>query len=94
MVTCQQWREDDEGRIIQTRGVCANEAQWVCCVPFVGALLCDEHKCRCAKPIGAEENEPVPPLVNRLLAASLMYPEVGKLLREAASVLSRLQFKR
>ena len=53
MVTCQAWCEDDDGYAIQTEGVCDREAEWVSCVPFVGARTCTKHKCRCAKLIEA-----------------------------------------
>jgi hypothetical protein len=53
---CQAWREDDDGNI-ETEGVCERVGTWISCVPFVGARTCDEHKCRCAKPI----KPPLPP---------------------------------
>jgi len=48
---CQAWREDDDGNTIQTEGVCDLMAEWISCVPFVGARTCGEHKCRCAIPL-------------------------------------------
>jgi len=48
---CQTWREDEDGNAIQTQGVCDKDARWVSCVPYIGVKTCDEHKCRCAKPL-------------------------------------------
>jgi hypothetical protein len=56
-MNCQTWREDEDGNAIQTQGVCDKQARWVSCVPFVGAKTCDEHKCRCAKPLTNDDGE-------------------------------------
>ena len=57
MAKCQTWHEDEDGNAIQVTGVCDKEAEWVCCVPFTGALCCTEHKCRCATKIGEPRKE-------------------------------------
>jgi len=51
---CQYLPEiDDAGNLGDT--YCGKPVKWVSCKPFDGTLTCDEHKCRCAKPI-----EPAP----------------------------------
>jgi len=47
---CQHRRQLDEDGF-QEEEDCDKEATHVSCVPFVNTPTCEEHKCRCAKPI-------------------------------------------
>lgn len=51
MKTCDYWFEDDEGR---AHGKCGAPAHYTTCDPING-VTCERHKCRCAKPLPAEE---------------------------------------
>jgi hypothetical protein len=53
MTTCewQQESEDDATGRISFGPMCGKPATSVSCVPFLRTPTCDEHKCRCARPL-------------------------------------------
>lgn len=51
MKTCDHWFEDDEGR---PQAKCEAPAHYTTCDP-IGGVTCERHKCRCAKPLPAED---------------------------------------
>jgi hypothetical protein len=48
---------DDQLDVGDSPESCTNEAKWRSCTPFIGVPTCDEHKCRCAKPLATPGDE-------------------------------------
>jgi hypothetical protein len=47
------WDDDFETGKVTVGPECGKPARWVSCMPLTDTPTCDEHKCRCAKPLRA-----------------------------------------
>ncbi len=46
---CSALTEDENDQIVSIE--CDKEAVWYSCVPVIDIPVCEDHKCRCNKPI-------------------------------------------
>lgn len=55
--TCEyrEWLPDDDEQ--PTGPVCKQPARWYSCVDYIDQPVCDEHRCRCRKPITTDTTD-------------------------------------
>lgn len=77
--TCEyrEWLPDDEGQ--PTGPVCGRPARWFSCAEYIDQPVCDEHRCRCRKPIATNRTD-----------GRLTMGDIAKRLREEAERRGRL----
>jgi len=81
--TVCRWQEvTNEGGLAPPE--CTRPARWVSCVPFMQTPTCDEHKCRCAKPIEAT-NETGAVDESDAIDALNLSPDVTRILKQIRS---------
>jgi len=81
--TVCRWQEvTNEGGLAPPE--CTRPARWVSCVPFMQTPTCDEHKCRCAKPIEATNETGAVDESDAIDALSLS-PDVTRILKQIRS---------
>lgn len=53
--TCRWFEEvgDSDSNYVATGPICGKPASFLSCMPYIRTPTCEEHKCRCAKPLVA-----------------------------------------